>query len=89
MKLDWRKITRKLLLTESNNKHPVTNLIDQILEQISDFKSKDQHQYMQLKDLQEQIENLKTVTDQLLTENTELQTRVAILEENKINEFLD
>lgn len=89
MKLDWRKITRKLILSESDNRHSAAKLIDQIIEQIANIKFKDQYQYMQLQEISDQIENLKTVTNALINENAALQKRVSILEENQINEFLD
>lgn len=89
MKLDWRKITRNFLLPESSTKHNIVKLIDQILEQISTFNIKDQYQYVQLKEINEQLEDLKLVTNKLLTENNDLKNKIKMLEENKINEFLD
>lgn len=89
MKLDWRKITRKLILSESDNQHPLIKKINLINAHLSEFKAVNQTQQFHISEIIELVENLNVSTSDLLNENKTLKEKISILEENKINEFLD
>lgn len=89
MKLDWRKITRKFLLEETDNNHVSFKRIDQIYELLANIKVSNKIEEYKIAETLELLESLKSITNELLTENKQLKERVTVLEENKINEFLD
>lgn len=89
MKLDWRKITRKFLLEETDNKHVSFKKIEQVCELLANIKVSNKIEEYKIAETLELLESLKSITNELLTENIQLKERVTVLEENKINEFLD
>lgn len=89
MKLDWRKITRKFLLTESDNRHSILKKLDVINAHLAEFKTVNQTQEFQISEIIELVSNLNSSAADVVTENKSLKERITVLEENKINEFLD
>lgn len=89
MKLDWRKITRKFLLEETDSKHLSFKNIEQIHELLANIKVSNKIEEYKIAETLELLESLKSITIELLSENKQLKERVTVLEENKINEFLD